>query len=358
MPPKFSIIVPCYRIAARRWLVDECVASIAKQTCTDFELLLVDDGSPDESVAVLQEIVASSPQLAPRARVLALATNAGVCAARNAGIDAALGSYVAFLDFDDLWQSQYLAAMERAIGEDPSRLVLLARTDFLRMMGGRVRVRDGGSVAHLNRLDEAEFGAWHLLNNFPVAMGSAVVVARRLYQDYPDLRFDLLLSRTTAEDVLFGFQLMARRIRPYYVDSPLCVHRRVFEMVSRGYDAFLHVDERQVNDYIAEVAAGPLQRDVLAARPEYADAFAASAARLNLQFDLKREYRSARAVFGLARCLKNPRGFKALLRLHLTRWLHGGVFEFLMREYLFRLGGTDAAAHKRVASLRAGIAVA
>jgi glycosyltransferase involved in cell wall biosynthesis len=351
--PRFSIVVPCYRAASERVLLEQCVASVARQTFTDFELLLVDDGSPDSSVAVLTQVAQSHPALRRRFHVIGLPTNSGVCAARNAGIEVAQGEYVAFLDFDDLWQPDYLARMNTAARVRPGTQVLLARTDFLRTLGSRVRVHSTGSLSHLNALDCASFNAWHLLNNFPVAMGSAVVVARRLYLEQPDLKFDLALSRTTAEDVLFGFQLLARGIRPWYVDEPLCVHRRMLERSSRGSTAFMHVDERRVNDYIAEHATDSLTRQVIAERPEYAPELSACRTRLNLEFDLKREFRQPQHWFGLRRCLRQPRGFKTLMRLHGTQLLAGGPQQVLLQHYFFMQGSNDSAARKRVLKLLA-----
>jgi glycosyltransferase involved in cell wall biosynthesis len=349
--PRFSIVVPCYRAASERVLLEQCLASVAQQTYTDFELLLVDDGSPDATAAALAEGAESHALLRSRYRVLALPENAGVCAARNRGIEAAKGELIAFLDFDDLWQRDYLKRMHQAAASHPQTPVLLARTDFLRTLGQRVRVHSPGSLGHLNELDFASFCAWHLLHNFPVAMGSAVVVARQLYLEQPDLKFDLALSRTTAEDVLFGFRLLDRGIRPWYVDEPLCVHRRIVERTSRGSAAFLHIDERQVNDYIAEHATASLTRQITTQRPELAGALAACRTRLNLEFDLKREFRHSGHWFGVRRCLREPRGFKTLLRLHGTRLLSGGPQRLLLQHYFFMQGSNDQAACARVLGL-------
>jgi glycosyltransferase involved in cell wall biosynthesis len=351
MAVEFSIVVPCYRIGQRRWLVEQCLASIARQTFTAYELLLVDDGSPDDTVAVLERVVAAHRGLASRSRIITLPENAGVCAARNAGIDAARGAYIAYLDYDDLWQSTYLAQMHEAIRQHPAAQVYLMRTDFMRTMGARLRVRDSGAIGHLNSMADGEFKAWHLLHNFPVGMGSAVVVARRLYGEQPDLKFDLALSRTTAEDVLFGFQLLARGIRPVYVDEPLCVHRRIMEMVSRGFGAFLRVDEREVNDYIGRRASDEVRRAAIAERPDLAAALIAQQSRLNLEFDLKREFRKPGRWFGLRACLRHPRGLKTVIRLHGTALLLNTPLEFLLRHYFFRVGGDDACARKRVQTL-------
>lgn len=351
MPLRFSIVVPCYRLARHRVLVEHCIASIALQDFMDYELLLVDDGSPDETAEILANTLAAHSRLAGRGRVITLPENGGVCAARNAGIDAAQGEYVAFLDFDDLWQPTYLSRMHEAATRHPGTEVFLARTDFMRTMDKNVRVRNTGSIDHLNAIDFAAFGAWHLLHNFPVGMGSAVVVARHLYLDQPDLKFDLALTRTTAEDVLFGFQLLARGIRPRYVDEPLCVHRSTSSRVSRGSAAFFRVDERQVNDYISQQATQALVRNVIRERPEFEAPIAAQCSRIELEFDLKRESLQMREWYGLRRCLRHPRGFKSLLRLFATRLALGSPLEVLLRHYLFIRGGDDADARARVTAL-------
>jgi len=296
-------------------------------------------------------MVARDPVLSSRGRVLALPENGGVCAARNAGIDAARGDYVAFLDCDDMWQRQYLACIHGAAVCHPSTEVFLARTDFMRTLGGELRVRSSGPLGHLNALTDTGFKAWHFLHSFPVAMGSAVVVARRLYLEHPELKFDMALSRTTAEDVLFGMLLLATGIRPWYVDEPLCVHRRILETVSRGQAAFFWIDEREVNDYISLRAADAIEREIIAQQPELQPQLRAVRERLNLAFDLKREYRSASHWFGLRTCLRSPRGFKTLVRLHGTALLIGGPFEFILRQYFLRSGGDDADARARVRSL-------
>ena len=221
----------------------------------------------------------------------------------------------------------------------------------MRTLGGELRVRSSGPLGHLNALTDTGFKAWHLLHNFPVAMGSAIVVARSLYLEHPELKFDMVLSRSTAEDVLFGMQLLAMGIRPWYVDEPICVHRRLMETVSRGHAAFLWIDEREVNDYIARRAVDDIERQVIAEEPEFRSQLRAVRERLNLEFDLKREYRRAGHWFGLKTCLRKPRGFKTLVRLFGTALLVGSPFEAVLRQYMFQRGGDDADARERVVSL-------
>lgn len=96
--PEVSIILPTYN---RVDVIGRAIASIIRQTHTDWELLVVDDGSTDGTLARLQG-------LDPRIRLLSQ-PNQGVAAARNTGIAAAAGRYVAFMDSDDEWRPQFLA---------------------------------------------------------------------------------------------------------------------------------------------------------------------------------------------------------------------------------------------------------
>ncbi len=94
----FSIIVPVYKTEA---FLDECIRSVLEQTYTDFELILVDDGSPDNSGIICDSWKTKD------ARVDVIhQQNGGLSAARNAGIRHASGMYLLFLDSDDWWADQ------------------------------------------------------------------------------------------------------------------------------------------------------------------------------------------------------------------------------------------------------------
>ena len=101
--PRISVIVPVYR--AERFL-EKCVESILSQSFPDFELILVDDGSPDSCPALCDGYAARDS----RVRVIHQ-ENRGVSAARNAGVDAAKGNYVTFCDGDDYFLPGHLERM-------------------------------------------------------------------------------------------------------------------------------------------------------------------------------------------------------------------------------------------------------
>lgn len=94
--PKVSVIVPVYN--AQKYL-PESIRSILAQTYTDYELIIVDDGSTDQSVSVIKNFQKKHPDKI----TLIQKENGGPASARNVGIKAAAGEYIAFNDADDLW---------------------------------------------------------------------------------------------------------------------------------------------------------------------------------------------------------------------------------------------------------------
>lgn len=95
--PEISVIVPVYKVES---YLHSCVDSILSQTFSDLELLLVDDGSPDNCGIICDEYAAKDP----RVRVIHK-KNGGLSSARNAGVESARGEYICFIDSDD-WVAQ------------------------------------------------------------------------------------------------------------------------------------------------------------------------------------------------------------------------------------------------------------
>lgn len=109
MTPKYSVIVPVYNAEKQ---IRRCVDSILAQTFTDFELLLIDDGSKDASPAILKDLEGGA-----KIRVFSK-QNGGAASARNVGLDNARGEYIVFVDADDYVCPNLLADYEAAHDAD------------------------------------------------------------------------------------------------------------------------------------------------------------------------------------------------------------------------------------------------
>lgn len=107
-PPRVSVIIPAYNAA---WCIRRAVDSVLAQTCRDFELIVVNDGSQDDTANLLRAYgdalrVVSKP-------------NGGLSSARNAGIRVARGEYIALLDADDYWLPEKLARQVTLMDANP-----------------------------------------------------------------------------------------------------------------------------------------------------------------------------------------------------------------------------------------------
>lgn len=123
----FSVVVPAYNAEK---FVAAAIDSVLSQTCPDFELIVVDDGSEDGTAGVVRGYED------PRVRCI-VQENGGVSAARNAGIRASAGEYVCFLDADDLWRENHLQVLSDLIGCYPDCGFFITGHD-IRLTNGRL----------------------------------------------------------------------------------------------------------------------------------------------------------------------------------------------------------------------------
>ncbi|WP_031042926.1 bifunctional glycosyltransferase/CDP-glycerol:glycerophosphate glycerophosphotransferase [Streptomyces sp. NRRL F-5650] len=145
--PRFSVIVPAHQVQA---YLHACLESVLAQSYPDFEVIVVDDYSPDACGAIADEFAA----LDPRVRVVRLPRNEGLGPARNAGMERAAGDYLVFLDGDDTLTPHALRAVADRIKEtgDPDVLVY----DYARTYWTGETVRNQ-AAAHLTEQGPAPF---------------------------------------------------------------------------------------------------------------------------------------------------------------------------------------------------------
>ena len=110
--PTISVIIPVYKAEAT---LSRCINSVLEQNYTDFELILIDDGSPDKSGEICDNFASRDT----RVKVVHK-NNGGVSEARNEGINRASGQYVSFIDSDDSVSPDFLGKLFAALSDNDS----------------------------------------------------------------------------------------------------------------------------------------------------------------------------------------------------------------------------------------------
>lgn len=152
--PIISVILPVYN---GERTIQETIASVLRQTFSDFELIVINDGSQDSTLDIVKRI----PD--PRLKVLSY-PNAGLAASRNRGIAQAVGDYIAFIDADDLWTPDKLEAQFQALQNNPHAALAYSWTDFIDESsqfihtGSHLTV-NGNAYAHLLLVNFLENGS-------------------------------------------------------------------------------------------------------------------------------------------------------------------------------------------------------
>jgi teichuronic acid biosynthesis glycosyltransferase TuaG len=130
--PHISVVMPVYNSAE---YVDEAIFSIRNQTYGNFELIIVDDGSTDDSL----EIIRWHEREDQRVRVIALGENRGQAAAKNAALTIAQGSYIALMDSDDVSLPERLRIQYQFLEDNPDVYLIAGSYDFVDKDGQLIR---------------------------------------------------------------------------------------------------------------------------------------------------------------------------------------------------------------------------
>ncbi len=171
--PEISVIMPVYNVEA---FVADAVRSVLEQTFTDFELLIIDDLSPDGSIAICERFDD------PRIRIIRHEQNRGLAGARNTGIRHARAPLLAFIDSDDCWRPEKLALHVAHLAARPAVGVSFSRSAFIDETGQPTQ------CYQMPRLADIEPG-YYLCRN-PIGNGSAPVIRREVFEQiaYPGER--------------------------------------------------------------------------------------------------------------------------------------------------------------------------
>lgn len=203
--PKFSIVIACYNAAAT---LHETLQSVQAQTETDWEAICVDDGSTDRTLAIL--LTASNDD--PRIRIIAQ-DNAGPSRARNAGVDLARGTWIAFLDADDLWLPEKLAIVRDVICKTPSADAVFGKIGFF-------ETRDHPDTT-VSTVREGTANLADLLGENPICTFSNLCVRKDVYTQLGGLNTEMRYS----EDLEFAIRLVANGFSLVGTDTLLIRYR-------------------------------------------------------------------------------------------------------------------------------------
>ena len=161
---KVSVIIPVYKVEN---YIAATVQSVLDQTYKDFELLVIDDGSPDRSGEICQQFKD------PRIKIIRQ-PNRGVAAARNTGIRQAQGEYIALLDADDLWLPEKLAKHVEHLETSPEIGVSYSRSAFIDEADNPLGIYQMSKLTEVTPLD--------LLCRTPIGNGSVAVIRREVLE--------------------------------------------------------------------------------------------------------------------------------------------------------------------------------
>ena len=198
-----SIVVPCYKVER---VLERCVKSVLKQTCQAFELILVDDGSPDQTGIIADEIALRD------ARIKVIhQPNGGAMKARHTGVKVASGEWVTFVDCDDTLPPNALQNLYQAIQGNVSTEMVIG-------------FRNGVKIAKVGREYSLVDYRYDVIsrNRFHVAPWG------RLYRRelFTDFMFDIPRSVLKGEDWLFNIRYaFAMQHKPVVVER--CVYNYI-----------------------------------------------------------------------------------------------------------------------------------
>ena len=211
MNPKVSVVIPVYKTEA---YLEECVESVRNQEYDNFEIILVDDGSPDNCPYMCDEYAQKDSRIKVVHKV-----NTGLGLTRNAGVDASEGDYIVFLDSDDkLDGDMAIANLVKAALENDADLVVGSYRRFNSKMESGIKVvqlKNGED----SRTPEFRFKGFYQYNHLSYAWGK---LYRKAFLVDNGLKHG---SYTYAEDKAFNIRVYAYNPRYAFLEESVCCYR-------------------------------------------------------------------------------------------------------------------------------------
>lgn len=205
-----SIIVPVYNAGL---YIEETIAMVRNQTCENWELILIDDCSKDDGREKIERILSEGDK---RIRLIAKPANEGAARARNTGIQAAKGRYIAFLDADDIWLPDKLER-ELSFMEKKQAAFVFTAYEF-----GDENARGTGKIVHVpDTLTYRE------------ALSRTVIFSSTVILDTEKTgREIILMPEVKSEDTATWWQILRSGVTACGLDEVLAIYRRPAKSLS------------------------------------------------------------------------------------------------------------------------------
>lgn len=212
---RFSVIVPIYNVEK---YLSECVDSILSQTFADFEIILVDDGSPDKSGEICDEYALKNSKI----KVIHK-DNGGLSDARNAGINAAEGEYLIFIDSDDFYDdNEFLEKLDKIIAENHADVAVYSMKHFYNNDSNYVSSRVIFTDPKWNSLDSYEQTITELLkeNKFVISACSNAVKREIILERQLFFKKDIV-----SEDIEWAMRLYSKEMNLAFLKEQPYIYR-------------------------------------------------------------------------------------------------------------------------------------
>ncbi len=206
-----SIIIPVYNA---KNFIEETIACVRKQTYQDWELLLVDDVSADDTMSVVNDYLDKVKDT--RIRVIKQPTNKGAAHARNRGVEEAKGRYIAYLDADDLWLPDKLAREVQFIDEGEAAFVFT-----------------GYEFADENGVGTGKVVRVPATMNYRQALKNTTIFTSTVMFDTKKIKRELLqMPIVKSEDTALWWKILRNGYTAYGLDDNLVLYRRAGKTLS------------------------------------------------------------------------------------------------------------------------------
>lgn len=210
-----SIIIPIYKVEK---YLKQCIESVLNQKYSNFELILVDDGSPDGCGEICDEYGKKDSRI-----IVIHKENSGVSSARNAGLDIAKGKYIAFVDSDDYVSELYIYNMVQEIEKEPDIALVICSyyKIYLNDDGNKETIEKSGSVKEKRTYYSGKYIIENRFGNLRIPF---ILAWNKLYRRelFEEVRYEI---GAVHEDEFIFRSIMEQCDKVAVIDEPLVFHR-------------------------------------------------------------------------------------------------------------------------------------